>query len=550
VTTSQALKTNTRFPDALDRIRAHCERLIEATGVPGFAIAITDRTETLATLEIGPANVDAGTPITPGTLFETGSIDKVITAALLMQLVDEQKLDLRAPVREYLPWFEVGGDRPPITTHHLLTHTAGIFNGMDHSPDAASEAWSLRFTKPAIDPGEEPGYSNLGYKVLGLMLEHLTGKSYQALVRERIFEPLGIRDSHPAITNAMRDQLAVGYVPRLGDRPWQVEHGFVPATWLETGSADGCLAMTSGDLATWLRALLNEGAGPEGAVLTREQFRRMTEAEAGDDESWYGYGIERARDDRQNLIGHDGDMVGYTSAMLGDLMIGVGVVVFCNATEPFLPTPVAEYALEMLQAVVRNADLPPEPEIETGERIPNAESYIGTYGAGDDQVTIFRAGDGLTMEIDGRQVALARLPFSSDPDVMVLKDAELSRFPPRFGRNDAGEIVDCWMGDRWIPGTGYDGPTTFDVPEEWRACPGHYRSHIPWDAGFRVVLRKGQLWRIRYDGVDFPLVPEGDGFRVGGADSPAWLRFTDIADGKALRLVYENGAEFYRFFLP
>ncbi|HEX3302481.1 MAG TPA: serine hydrolase domain-containing protein, partial [Thermomicrobiales bacterium] len=109
-----------RFAAALEQIRAFAEQQLRENGAPGYQIALTDRDGLIAHLELGCANIDSRAPILPETLFEFGSIGKSFTAICYLQLAEEGRVDLQAPITEYLPWFSVQSVYKPITIHHLL----------------------------------------------------------------------------------------------------------------------------------------------------------------------------------------------------------------------------------------------------------------------------------------------------------------------------------------------------------------------------------------------------------------------------------------------
>ncbi|HET9496193.1 MAG TPA: serine hydrolase domain-containing protein, partial [Chloroflexia bacterium] len=159
---------------------------------PGMAVALTDGERTLGVRAYGYANVDAQTPLEPDALFAIGSDGKAFTAIALLQQVEAGKLDVHVPVSRYLPWFEVQSEYAPITAHHLLTHTAGIVAGTEFATDAPYEAYALRYTQAAGPPGERFHYSDVGYKVLGLLLEAITGKPYPEAIRSAVLGALGM----------------------------------------------------------------------------------------------------------------------------------------------------------------------------------------------------------------------------------------------------------------------------------------------------------------------------------------------------------------------
>jgi hypothetical protein len=132
---------------------------------------------------------------------------------------------------------------------------------------------------------------------------------------------------------------------------------------------------------------------------------------------------------------------------------------------------------------------------------------------------------------------------------------DFERFLLRFGRAAAGddaqgEVVEACHGADWYVGDRYVGPREFDHPPACDAYPGHYRSHIPWQTNFRVVLRKGALWLVWPAGSEEPLTPVGEGvFRVGNEISPERLQFSQVVNGQAL-CANLSGSDYYRFFTP
>lgn len=529
---------------AFDHIDRFVANSMAARATPGVALAITDRERLLATRNYGFANLEAKLPVTDETLFEFGSIGKSFTAICFLQLAEEGRVDLHLPVTTYLPWFSVRSEYEPITLHHLLTHTSGLIGGSDFPPDQRCEVWALRETV-AARPGAKARYSNVGYKVLGLVLEAVTGKPYSRLVEERILSPLGMSASAGAITNALRHRLAVGYIDYYNDRPWRPEHGFVPAPWLETNSADGCLSATAADLATYLRMLLNGGAGPRGWILSAESFAAMTASHA--EFGWgepYGYGLMVGEEGGRQRIGHPGGMVGYISSMIGDVDSGIGVVVFTNSMQD--TTAIADFAVRsMINALAGEPlpDAPAPPEIDL-------EEYSGSYRDGTTTISVVDEADSLNLLLGSERIALETMTPPTT-DCFLADHPAFQLFPFRFLRNEDGRVEGLVHGANWYPSTMYDGPTDFETLAAWEAYPGHYRSYNPWTPGFRVVLRQGALRVIYPGGEESVLRPDGDGFRLDDEpEGPERFVFDTIIDGQALRAGSPGSETYYRFFTP
>jgi CubicO group peptidase (beta-lactamase class C family) len=324
--------------DPLEGFGAWLEGLLERRGLPGMAVAVTDRDGLLSFQSAGWADLGRRRPIHEDTLFELGSIGKTFTARLVLQLAEEGAVDIEAPVTTYLPWFEVRSEYEPIAVHHLLTHSAGIIHGSDVTADSRFDVWALRETEAGFPPGERYYYSNVGFRVLGCMLEEVTGVPYPDLLRTRALAPLGLSGSEPAITTEIRGRLAVGYDRLHDDRPISPDDPLFPAPWVETGTADGSVAAPAGDLAAFARVLLAEG--PDSLMA-----RPRIDSEDG----WsYGYGLEIRTDGGRRLFRHGGSMPGFGSIMLGDFDAGLAAGVLLNGPDEHDVTEaVASYALEL-----------------------------------------------------------------------------------------------------------------------------------------------------------------------------------------------------------
>ncbi|MFN8679274.1 MAG: serine hydrolase domain-containing protein [Thermomicrobiales bacterium] len=530
---------------SLSPILDHLDRQIRAwmtpRATPGVALAITDRNGLLATRGYGYAGLAAGAPVTPETWFQHGSIGKSFSAIVALQLAEAGVLDLQAPVTRYLPWFAVGGGHAPITLHHLLTHTSGLPAGTDFSPDQRYENWALREVAAAA-PGSRVRYSNVGYRVLGQVLEAVTGQRYEELVTQRILQPLGMRETRAVIDNAMRHRQAIPYIEYFNDRPWRPEHGFAPAPWFETNSADGCLAGTAADLAAYLRMLLNGGVGPQGRLLSAESFALLTAPHAAFPWGEYGYGLMVGERQGRAFIGHEGGMVGFIAAMFGDVASGLGVVMFTNSTQDMAE--IASFVLATMIAAREESplpDLPPAPEIDVA-------AYAGSYVNGNEVVRADVVEDHLVLTWDEVLLPLEPQGVPPEPDWFLAARPGYDRFAFHFQRDDDGAVSGLTHGAHWFPAAGYPGPTTFETPAAWAAYPGHYRSHNPWTPGFRVVLRQGALWLVNTWGEE-RLIPDGDGFVINSEpEGPERFIFDTIVDGQAWRVGSPGGEMYYRFF--
>ncbi|MBB5857842.1 serine hydrolase domain-containing protein [Amycolatopsis umgeniensis] len=303
-----------------------CRKILcDRSFATGLSVAVTDREEVLSSGVFGEADKAGGSPVTEDTLFQIGSITKGFTCELLVRARDAGLVDLDSPVTAYLPWFSVRSSHGPITLRHLMTHTAGIIAGSDVSADATFEVWALRDTEATTPPGTWFHYSNAGYKALGLVLEAVHRRPYHEIVGD-LLASLGMHASAPAITHDLRPRLAVGHEPRYDDRHPIPEDGVVPATWIETATADGCVAATARDMTAWLRLLIGREPGEMlTAAIPDEEFPG----------SAYGLGMQVGDLDGRPHAWHTGGMIGYYAAIACDLDAGIGAVVLANGVGPW-----------------------------------------------------------------------------------------------------------------------------------------------------------------------------------------------------------------------
>ena len=216
---------------------------------------------------------------TANTIYQIGSITKQFTSAIILQLVAAKKMTLQDKLSKYIRGYP-GGDS--ITVEHLLTHTSGVYNytndgdfmrDRSEHPIARDSLLALFEYKPLdFSPGIKFSYSNSGYILLGMIIEKVTGKSYFRVVRENIFEPLGMSHSGFDFTNLKNADKATGYAGDL-----TIPVGIVDSS---VSFAAGALYTTVGDLYKWDRALYTDQVVSQ--ALLQKAFTAY--------QSSYGYG--------------------------------------------------------------------------------------------------------------------------------------------------------------------------------------------------------------------------------------------------------------------
>lgn len=467
--------------------------------VPGLAVCVVSADATVLESSVGLAEVASGRVVDRHTRFQIGSISKSFTGAVLAQLADQGRVDLGAPVTSYLPWFQVSSSFPEITVRHLLHHTSGLITGGDTLPDARAQVFALRDTETGAAPGERFHYSNVGYALLGLIVEAVTGRTLADVIGEQLLEPLGMNESTAQITHADHEALAIGYQALHNDRLLLPGDELIPATWVETAVADGNVAATAADLGRYARMLLGQGRLDGRQVLTPGAFGRFTGdlaagGEPSPQQSWYALGINTEQIDGNACLTHGGGMVGYASFLAVDFDAGLGVVALSNA--PGECVVVEEFVRRTLE-FVRTGDASTLRAIPRRSVILGADALVDHYSDGATSIEIRQSADGGLELIDNEGVG--RL-YDTGQERMGCDHPSWRTFPHRLVESSHGRV--------WVSGPHVLVPASAGrsatAPTAAAASPlvGQYRSYTPWYPSFRIVARADKLHLIASAGVE------------------------------------------------
>lgn len=515
------------------------EQFMRDMNSPGLTLVLADREAVQRVVTYGFGDLDRQRKLEAEELFQIGSITKSFLALSLLQLRDEGKLDLHKPVVEYVPWFRIQSSFAPITTHHLLTHTSGLPGAPEVFPSDPTHRHLAAYA-----PGEQFHYNNMAFSLLGLLAWTLDGRELPEIFRERIFKPLGMSQSEPAIDFQMRARMPRSYVPSLTDRPYPRHGELSEAPQIVSTSGAGCIAATAHDMGAYIRMLANRGHGPQRPLVSPESFelfsKRHIKAEEFGPTASYGYGIAVDELDGNPLLRHTGGMVSYISALQVDIGAGIGGFASVNAQQGYRPNAVVKYALQLMRARAENKKSPAAPGPDSEFDVTNAGDYVGVFKGERGQLEFVRDGSRLLLVRASKRAQLQKL---ATPDQFHVSDPELARFAVVFGRKkEDGPVVEVSCGDAWYTTDAYDGPRQFPVPDAWRNYVGHYRSEDPWIGSIRVLILKG---RLMLDG-QTPLEADGELFRL--RDEPSnteWIRFGEVVNGKCMRLKY-SGVDLWR----
>ncbi len=303
-----------------DAIDAYVDAQMRELRIPGLALGIVQGDQIVHLKGFGVAD-PSGRSVTPQTPFMIGSVTKSFTALAIMQLVEQGKVELDAPIQRYLPWFRVADATASaqITVRHLLNQTSGLSRATgnqfqasrDMHPDALEQQarWlnTTRLTQPV---GAGFQYSNANWWPLGMVIQTVSGQPYDAYIQQHILAPLEMRRSFTAVADAQAQGLATGY------RYWFGR--YLPADSSESGHYRGMLPQggvisSAEDMAHYLIAHLNQGRYNGKVILSPAGMAEVQRPAVplGSADTFYAMGLDVGPIDGVPTVSHDGSMFNF-----------------------------------------------------------------------------------------------------------------------------------------------------------------------------------------------------------------------------------------------
>jgi len=374
--------------------------LADKHGVPGAQFAVLQGEEIVETA-YGVLNVRTGATVTPEALFQIGSITKVWTATLVMQLVDEGLVDLDAPLITYLPDFRVEDAEVTrtVTTRHLLAHTSGIDGDLFLDTGRGDDAVE-KYVAACADLGQNHplgatmSYCNSGYTVLGRLVEVFRGQTWDTVLRERLLVPLGLDSAGTLPEEALLYAAACGHMTPPGEeaRPvpaWGIFRSAGPA---------GLIHATARQTLAFAKLHLDGGLAPDGTRILSEKSAaamRRPEVEVPDKYtlgSHWGLGWILMTWSGQEVFGHDGATLGQGGYLRVVPHAGIALCLLANGGQSRdLFDNLFREALEELCGVQMPAMLEPPAEPAEIDLTP----YVGHYAREGVEIDIEQTDAGL-----------------------------------------------------------------------------------------------------------------------------------------------------------
>ncbi|MFF4403531.1 serine hydrolase domain-containing protein [Streptomyces sp. NPDC001404] len=328
-------------------VRAALEHTV-AAGAPGAFAVIRDhgKAEIERTVAVGMADLD-GTPMNAKWRFRVGSNSKVFTAVLVMRLAEQGRIDLDKPLRDYLPPGTLPADWN-MTSRQVMQHRAGIYDHTDdlleHPGEETTVGFEKRIRNTVYEPAElvamsvkhglqyPPGtgyaYSNTDFVLMGMAIEHLTGRPYPDVLREQIIKPLGLRRTSFVVPDkTIKGPHVTGYLTNDDRSKPLLDATEQNGSWVWSA---GAVISSATDMDRFLTALL---AGSSGGLVSDESLRQMTSAlPTNSAKVAYGLGLREITLSCGKVYGHGGIVQGFQTQSFAMRGTRRTVVAFANAS--------------------------------------------------------------------------------------------------------------------------------------------------------------------------------------------------------------------------
>ena len=377
---------NTRF----ESLASLTEARMKEFGVPGVALAIISGSE-VTIRGFGVTNVEDPLPVTEHTVFPIASISKTFAATAMMRLVEQGKIQLRAPVRTYLPDFRVRDEAVSrdVTVWHLLTHLGG-WEGQVSGPERGTETLknfvaSIADLMQVAPPGKAWSYNNAGFSIAGRVIETVTGTPINRAIGDLVFKPLGLEHAGTTAGDFMVNRFAAGHTSRDGKTTLQ--RPFSPSTSVTAGGVGLCIT----DLVAYARFHMGDGTAASGErVLTHESLEQMRTPQAHkqgtDDDIGLAWHIRQVGSIR--TFGHGGTLGGHVLLLEIVPERNFAIAILTNASTGWrLIQDVEREALKSYldstysvnQAIAHRGLVETIPSFKPLDSQPDLTLYVGTY---------------------------------------------------------------------------------------------------------------------------------------------------------------------------
>lgn len=490
-----SLLTQAQVPDQA-KVIAGAERALEKhaklspPNAPGCAVGVSLDGKTVYEKGFGMAEMEYQIPITPKTIFESGSVAKQFTAAAIVALSLDGKLKLDDPVRKYVP--ELPDYGTPITIRHLLNHTSGLrdwgsvmeLTGNGRGSRVVSQALALEvvYRQKSLNfaPGAEYSYSNSNYNLLAEIVERVSKQSFPSFVQERFFKPLGMtnsswRDDYQRLVPG-RAQAYEG--PLTG--PWRLNMPIMNVY------GNGGMLTTVGDWLKWNAMLDSKSMGAPlvdalETVGVLNDGRKIT----------YALGLVVDQQNGYRRVWHNGSTAGYQTNLSRYPDLKLSIAIMCNSASRNGPLD-----RDILTEIMGPPPVAPTPTDTVDVKFENLQKYAGLWRSERTFMPLQTTAENGQLRLGGAplrplkdgtfQLGTQRIKFNVGSDGKVLT----------FERNLDGDIVNFVAEPQWIP-----------TADELKSIAGKWYSEEA-DATLTIVVDTGQGFLTQRPATRLALQPQ------------------------------------------
>jgi CubicO group peptidase (beta-lactamase class C family) len=429
------------------------EAKMKAFGVPGVAIGIMNGGSTTIR-GLGVTNLEDPLPVTGHTVFPIASISKTFAATAMMRLVEQGKVDLRAPVRTYIPEFRVRDEAASrdVTVWHLLTHLGG-WEGQVSGPDRGTETLKNFITTipdlmQVAPPGAAWSYNNAGFSIAGRVIESVTGTSINRAIRDLVFQPLGLDHAGTTAGDFIVQRFAAGHSRR--NDTTTLMRPFSPSTSVTAGGVGLCMT----DLMAYARFHMGDGTTANGErVLTRESLEKMRtpqlRKQSTDDDIGIGWHLRSIGPVR--TASHGGTLGGHILLLEIAPERNFAIAILTNASSGWrLIQDVERAALKsylgatfaLNQGIAHRGLVETLPSVQPLAKQPDLAPYVGTYARPSNAVVVRAEGGRLLMQnrSSNGQLGTDTPMLFFGPDRAVITDGQDSGQTVEFVRDASGRV--------------------------------------------------------------------------------------------------------------
>jgi CubicO group peptidase (beta-lactamase class C family) len=418
------------------------------TATPGCAVGVATNGARVLAKGYGMADLEHDVPIGADTIFEAGSVSKQFTAAAVLLLARDGKLSLDDPARKYIPELPeyAQAAESGLTIRHMLSHTSGLrdwgsvagISGWPRTSRAYTHAHVLEIVSRQhalnFTPGTRWSYSNTGFNLAAIIVERVSGLSFQEFTRTRLFQPLGMTST------SWRDDYT-GIVKRRAQAYRERDGAFHTDMPFENVYGNGGLLTTVGDLLKWNEHYDSPPAGEAAMVAEQQKPGHFNDGRT------HGYGLGLFVGTYKGLheVYHSGSTAGYTAFLTRFPEQHVSVAVLCNAA--VANAPVGDYAHKVAELYLGDRLKPSEVRATHTLTSEEMDRFAGLWvGGTGSAVTIAREKDGLRL---GRLTPL----FATSPMVLITADRDEWQLDARGIRHTDrfGTVEEYGHEKPWVP---------------------------------------------------------------------------------------------------